>query len=123
MRISLVFVSAIGFCYRSFRCEIACVYSAPMTRRRIFLSLLLCALSGSAVAQDRVAAAVESLPAIKKIDQVAISPDGTKVAYIVEGELSVAGVSGGVARRIEHKLAAREVTWSADSREIAWLGD
>ena len=87
------------------------------------LSLGLGILSTGVVAQDRVAAAVESLPAIKKIDQVAISPDGTKVAYIVEGELSVAGVSGGVARRIEHKLAAREVTWSADSREIAWLGD
>ena len=54
------------------------------------LSLGLGILSAGVVAQDRVAAAVESLPAIKKIDQVAISPDGTKVAYIVEGELSVA---------------------------------
>lgn len=94
--------------------------------RSIFLLRLLLGLglwNAGAMAQDRVAAAVDSLPAIKKIDQVAISPDGTKVAYIVEGELSLVTVAGGGERRIEQKLAARDVTWSADSREIAWLAD
>src|ERR1700751_1162234 len=87
------------------------------------LALGLGLLNAGAVAQDRVAAAVASLPAIKKIDQVAISPDGTKVAYIVEGELSVAAAAGGGTQRIEQKLPARDGTWAADSGEIAWLGD
>jgi dipeptidyl aminopeptidase/acylaminoacyl peptidase len=96
-----------------------------MIRRNFFLSLLLCALSSSAVAQDRIAAALDSLPAIKKIDQVAISPDGKNVAYIVDGALSVEALAGGEARRIapEQKLATRDVTWSADSKKLAWLGD
>ncbi len=87
------------------------------------LALGLGLSSAGAVAQDRVAAAVASLPPIRKIDQVAISPDGTKVAYIVQGELSVAIVAGGGSRRVEQKLPARDVTWSPDSREIAWLAD
>ena len=96
-----------------------------MTRRIFSLSLLLCTLGGSAVAQDRIAAALDSLPAIKKIDQVAISPDGRNVAYIVDGELSVEAVAGGDARRIapDQKLAARDVTWSSDSKKFAWLVD
>jgi dipeptidyl aminopeptidase/acylaminoacyl peptidase len=96
-----------------------------MTRLIFSLSLLLCTLGGSAVAQDRIAAALDSLPAIKKIDQVAISPDGRNVAYIVDGELSVEAVAGGDARRIapDQKLAARDVTWSSDSKKFAWLVD
>lgn len=78
-----------------------------------------------AVAQDRVAAALDSLPSVKKIDQVAISPDGTQVAYIVDGELSVASVAGGPPHRMaaDQKMATRDVAWSADSRHIAWLAD
>lgn len=96
-----------------------------MIRRNFFTSLLLCALSGSAVAQDRIAVALDSLPAIKKVDQVAISPDGKNVAYIVDGGLSVASLAGGDAHRIapDQKVAARDVTWSADSKKLAWLGD
>ena len=96
-----------------------------MTRRKFFLSFLLCALSSSAVAQDRIATALDSLPTIKKIEQVAISPDGKSVAYIVDGQLSVEPLTGGEARRIapDQELAARDVTWSADSKKLAWLGD
>ena len=42
-------------------------------------------LTTCARAQDRVTTALDSLPSIKKIDQVAISPDGAQVAYIIEG--------------------------------------
>ncbi len=82
-------------------------------------------LSIAAVAQDRAAAALDSLPSVKKIDQVAISPDGAEVAYIVEGQLSVATVADGTSHRIaaDQKLAARDVAWSADSRHITWLSD
>ncbi|HEV2690200.1 MAG TPA: hypothetical protein VGV35_16695, partial [Bryobacteraceae bacterium] len=89
-----------------------------------FILFVLILHSAMAAAQSRVAAALDSLPHAKKIDQVAISPDGTHLAYIVEGELSVAAVNGGSARRIgPEKLPARDVTWSADSRDIAWLAD
>ena len=74
--------------------------------------------------QDRVAAAIDSLPAVKSIDQVAISPDGSQVAYIVAGELSVATISDGAAHRMAaSQNATREVTWSADSHYTAWLND
>ena len=71
-----------------------------------------------------MAAAVDSLPSIKKIDQVAISPDGAQVAYIVDGELSVTTLRDGTSQVIAaDQTAARDVTWSADSRHIAWLDD
>jgi dipeptidyl aminopeptidase/acylaminoacyl peptidase len=102
-----------------------------MTLHKILLLLLLSLLSvcgmavGGAEAQDRVASVLDSLPTIKKTDQVATSPDGKQVAYIVEGELSVQALSGGEARRIsgDRKLAARDVAWSADGKQIVWLAD
>jgi len=94
-------------------------------RSSFILPLSLILLSIAAVAQDRVAVAVDSLPPVKKIDQVAISPDGSQVAYIVEGGISVVAVTGGTPLRIapDQKGAVRDVTWSADSRHIAWLAD
>ena len=94
-------------------------------RSSFILLLSLVLLNIAAVAQDRVAVAVDSLPPVKKIDQVAISPDGSQVAYIVEGGLSVVAVTGGTPLRIapDQKGAVRDVTWSADSRHIAWLAD
>jgi dipeptidyl aminopeptidase/acylaminoacyl peptidase len=105
-----------------------CVYStAIMNRSRLILLPLLptILLSAVAIAQDHVAAALDSLPSIQKIDQVAISPDGAQVAYIVEGQLWVANVAGGTPHRMaaDQKLPAREVVWSADSRHIGWLAD
>jgi dipeptidyl aminopeptidase/acylaminoacyl peptidase len=97
---------------------------------------LLCALAASIhgvplLAQDqgpapsRAAVVLASMPHAKEIDQVAISPDGTQVAYIVDGQLTVTHVSGGSLRAIsvEGKLALREVTWSADSKQLAFLAD
>src|SRR5580704_18344470 len=86
--------------------------------------LLCCALEMASAAQDRVASAIDSLPSVKSIDQVAISPDGSQVAYIVGGELFVAAASDGASHRIApDQNTIREVTWSADSRHIAWLCD
>jgi len=87
-----------------------------------FLILILLTISVSG--QDRIAATVDSLPVIRKIDQVAISPDGALVAYIVDGELSVASVTGGAAHRIApDQKTVRDLTWSSDSRRIAWILD
>ncbi len=97
---------------------------------------LLCALAVSLyavplLAQDvgpvpsRAASVLDSMPVAKQIDQVAISPDGTQVAYIVDEQLMVASVSGGAPRAIsvEGKLPLREAAWSADSKQLAFLAD
>jgi dipeptidyl aminopeptidase/acylaminoacyl peptidase len=79
---------------------------------------------GSARGNDRVVAALDALPQAKSIDAVAISPDGQRVAYIVEGQLSVAGVADGNARRIAAAQSkTRDVSWSNDSRHLCWLED
>ncbi len=90
----------------------------------LFVLLNMILLNMAAIAQDRVAAALDSLPSIRKIDQVAISPDGTKLVYIVEGELWVTAVTGGTPQPIAvEQKTARDITWSADSRRLAWLTD
>jgi dipeptidyl aminopeptidase/acylaminoacyl peptidase len=65
------------------------------------------------------------MPHAKRISEVALSPDGNQVAYIVKDELSVVPVIGGDSRRIalEGKLPLRDVTWSADSKRIAFIAD
>jgi dipeptidyl aminopeptidase/acylaminoacyl peptidase len=83
--------------------------------------LLLCPALSS---QDRVAAAMNSLPSVNLIDQAAVAPDGSQVAYIVDGGLSIASVADGTSRRLApNQNKVREVTWSTDSRQLAWLND
>ena len=101
-----------------------------ISRRSIVFSitafLLIC---GSLFAQDetarsRAAAVLDSMPHGKKIDQVALSPDGSQVAYIVDGKITVTLVGGGSSHPIvEGNLALRDVAWSADSKRIAFLAD
>lgn len=87
-----------------------------------FFFLVLSTIAVSA--QDRVAAVFDSLPAIQKIDQVAISPDGLEVAYILEGELFVVSVAGGTPQPIApDQKKIREFTWSVDSHHLAWIID
>ncbi|MGD0415909.1 MAG: LpqB family beta-propeller domain-containing protein [Terriglobales bacterium] len=105
-------------------------------KSHLHFAALVCALAASlhcvpllAREQDhaatRAAAVLDSMPHAKKIDQVALSPDGTQVAYIVDGQLTVTPVRGGSLRAIsvEGKLPLREVTWSADSKQLAFLAD
>jgi dipeptidyl aminopeptidase/acylaminoacyl peptidase len=91
-------------------------------------AVLICA---SLFAQERgaapshTAAVLDSMPHAKKIDQVALSPDGTQVAFVVSGQLAVIPVSGGPARAIAvvGDLSLREVSWSADSKHLAFIAD
>ncbi len=105
-------------------------------KSRVLFGALFCALAASLhcvplLAQDqhpapsRAAAVLDSMPHAKTIDQVALSPDGTQVAYIADGQLTVTAVGGGSLREIsvEGKLPLREVTWSADSKQLAFLAD
>jgi dipeptidyl aminopeptidase/acylaminoacyl peptidase len=65
------------------------------------------------------------MPHAKRISQVALSPDGTQVAYIVKGELAVIPAGGGPARAIavDGKLEIRDVAWSGDSKRVAFIAD
>src|ERR1700730_7702689 len=87
---------------------------------------LLCAFSAwGQSSPSRAASVIDSMPHAKQIDEVAISPDGTQVAYIVGDELAVIPANGGTARSIavEGKLASRDVSWSRDSTQIAFIAD
>jgi dipeptidyl aminopeptidase/acylaminoacyl peptidase len=79
----------------------------------------------ASAAPSRAASVLDAMPHARKIDQVALSPDGTQVAYIVEGELAVVPASGGGAHAIavEGSLPLREVAWSADSKRLAFIAD
>src|SRR5271166_5316702 len=60
-------------------------------------SLLLCAsLSAQepTAAPSHAAAILDSMPRAKRISEVALSPDGSLVAYVVNGELAVMPASG-----------------------------
>ena len=74
---------------------------------------------------SRAASVLDSMPHAKRIDQVAMSPDGTQVAYIVHGELTVMTLSGGVVRTIsvDGRLPLRELAWSANGKHLAFLAD
>src|SRR5258708_38159281 len=50
---------------------------------------------GQPAAPSRAATVLESMPHVRRIDPVALSPDGTQVAYIAKGDLSVIPVRGG----------------------------
>ena len=74
---------------------------------------------------SRAAVVLDSMPHAKRIGEVALSPDGTQVAYIVDGKLAVIPAGGGASHAItvEGGLALRDVAWSADSKRIAFIAD
>jgi dipeptidyl aminopeptidase/acylaminoacyl peptidase len=98
-------------------------------------SMLLCAIVSSIVcasifaqaagAPSHASAVLDAMPHAKKIDEVALSPDGSRVAYVVEGKLTVLPASGGASQTIavEGNLALRGVSWSADSKHLAFIAD
>ena len=99
---------------------------------RIYSRILLCIIalivSSAASAQtaaSRAATIFDSMPNAKRISQAVISPDGTHVAYLVEGKLTVASVEDGSSQSIgvEGDLGLRSVCWSADSKELAFIAD
>lgn len=57
--------------------------------------------------------------------QMAVSPDGKKVAFIAHGEVFAASTrDGGPAQRITHTPGAeRSIVWSPDSRKIAYVSE
>jgi len=91
----------------------------------IALAIFPCILRAQAPT-SRAAAILDAMPKAEPVDQATISPDGSQVAYIVKGELSIIPASGqGPARAIavEGKLSLRNVAWSPDSKQVAFLAD
>jgi dipeptidyl aminopeptidase/acylaminoacyl peptidase len=90
----------------------------------VFIAAPLFAQDRSSV-PSRAATVLDSMPHAKRIGQVAISPDGTQVAYISDGSLALLPASGGSTRAIavEGNLKLRDVAWSADSKQIAVIAD
>jgi dipeptidyl aminopeptidase/acylaminoacyl peptidase len=76
-------------------------------------------------ASSRAAEILDSMPRAKRISEVALSPDGSKVAYIVDGQLFVMPTAGGLAQTIalESRLQLRDVAWSADGKRLAFVAD
>ena len=93
------------------------------------IAVLVVASSVGAPAQaaprSRAAEVIDSMPYARLIDQAAISPNGTEVAVVVGGELTIRSTPGGAPRPIEleSRLRLRDACWSADGKQIAFFAD
>ena len=69
--------------------------------------------------------AVEHLRLTDQISEIALAPDGKKIAFIVRGEIFAASATdGGDAARVTNSTAAEsQVAWSADSRKLVYVSD
>ena len=75
---------------------------------------------------SRAAAVLDSMPHARRISQAAISPDGTQVAYIVDGQLTLTSTENDESERavsVVGNLKLRDVGWSADSKKIVFIAD
>jgi dipeptidyl aminopeptidase/acylaminoacyl peptidase len=101
------------------------------TNSALFCAVTFLYFAAAASAQDKSAATsraatiLDSMPRAKRIKEVAISPDGARVAYTVNQKLVIAPVSGGPSQEIPVKdnLPVRDVAWSPDSKRLAFLAD
>jgi dipeptidyl aminopeptidase/acylaminoacyl peptidase len=107
--------SGVSYCARFF--ALSCVVAASFR--------LTCPAQGQVSASSRAASVLDSMPHARKIDQVAMSPDGMQLAYIVDGEVKVFGIESkaSLAFSVEGKLPLRDLAWSADSKQLAFLAD
>jgi len=103
----------------------------------VTLLALFASLSGSSFAADsgaqaksRAEAALASMPRVKNIRGVRISPDGTKLAWITRGgimvQLTAAAESGaelGSPIAVPDHLPLRDIAWSPDSKQLTFLAN
>ena len=69
--------------------------------------------------------AVEHLRLTEQISEIALAPDGKKIAFAVRGEIFAASsTDGGDAARVTNSPAEEsQMSWSADSRRLAYISD
>ena len=69
--------------------------------------------------------AVERLTITTGIEEMALAPDGRKVAFIAHGEVFAASArDGGTATRVSNTTAReRQVSWAPDSRRLVYVSD
>jgi Tol biopolymer transport system component/C-terminal processing protease CtpA/Prc len=69
--------------------------------------------------------AIDHLRLNEGISEMALSPDGKKIAFIVRGEIfAVSSTDGGDAARVTYSPADEsQVAWSADSRRLVYVSD
>jgi Tol biopolymer transport system component len=69
--------------------------------------------------------AIDHLRLTDGISEMALSPDGKKIAFIVRGEIfAVSASDGGDAARVTYSPAEEsQVAWSADSRRLVYVSD
>jgi dipeptidyl aminopeptidase/acylaminoacyl peptidase len=104
---------------------------SPFARHSLFFTLASLLFCASIAAQERnpspsrAAAVLDSMPHATRISDVALSPAGTALAYIVGDKLSVMSTGGGssTAISVEGNLPIRDVTWSADGKRLAFIAD
>jgi len=65
------------------------------------------------------------MPHAKRVGEVALSPDGSQVAYVVDDKLTITSSTGETSHNIavEANLPIRDVTWSLDSKHLAFIAD
>ncbi|HSB10805.1 MAG TPA: DPP IV N-terminal domain-containing protein [Blastocatellia bacterium] len=68
---------------------------------------------------------VEHLRLTDQIQELALSPDGKKVAFVVRGEVFAASAKdGGDAARVTNSPSNEsQITWAPDSRKLAYVSD
>jgi dipeptidyl aminopeptidase/acylaminoacyl peptidase len=80
----------------------------------------------AAAQQSRIDQFVDALPKVKTLDQAAISPDGTRVAYIQSGALRVIAASPDTKSKTispSGDLEARDAAWSPDGKRLAYIAN
>ncbi len=107
--------------------------NSRLSRRLVsFSSIWACvfAICPSLLSQDKPASShavdvLNSMPHTKRIGQVALSPDGTLVAYFADRKLTITAVDGDSSHvvSVEGNLPLRDAAWSADSKQIVFVAD
>jgi len=89
------------------------------------LCVLLALPTTLAQTPSRAATVIDAMPQAKAISEAVISPDGTRVAYVLNGRLTVVSLSDSTSHSIEvdGKLELRGAAWSPDSKQLAFLAD